>query len=96
MTKELGMSNYEALKTGTVNAARYIGNESVSGKIEEGCYADLVILNNNPLEDITATRDIFAVIKQGKYLSRDMLNDLLNETMNREIDKVTNVYEYIE
>ena len=48
------------------------------GKIAINNWADLVILNANPLEDINNTKEINAVIKQGKYFNRGQLDILLN------------------
>ena len=51
-------------------------NDSL-GKVKTGYIADLVILNNNPLENIENTLSINAVIKDGKYLGRKYLDSLL-------------------
>ena len=51
-------------------------NDSL-GKIKTGYIADLVILDNNPLENIKNTLSINAVIKDGKYLGRKYLDSLL-------------------
>lgn len=59
------ISNAEVLKIGTLNGARIIGKEDQIGSITIGKEADLVVLNNNPLEDISATRSIDIVINNG-------------------------------
>ena len=41
--------------------------------------ANLVLLNANPLEDISNTKAIFGLIHNGKYLDRDNLDNLLKE-----------------
>jgi imidazolonepropionase-like amidohydrolase len=43
------------------------------GVIEEGAFADLVVLDADPLEDIRNTRKIYAVIKNGELLDRARL-----------------------
>ena len=50
------------------------------GQIKVGAIADAVLLSANPLEDITATRSVEAVINRGVLLTRDQLNALV--TMN--------------
>lgn len=71
---EAGMSPQEALKTATVNPAKYFGLEGELGSIRESYWADLLILSANPLEDIRNTQKIEGVIKQGKYHGLDELN----------------------
>ena len=60
-----GLSNLEALQTATLNPAIYFDLEEQLGRLEEGYWADLVLLTDNPLNDITNTKKIAAVIKQG-------------------------------
>lgn len=65
---EMGMTPAAALETATVNAAQALGREDVSGKLEEGAIADMVLVNGNPLEDIYVLRregGIHAVFKDG-------------------------------
>lgn len=63
---EAGLSPQEALKTATINPAKYFRLENELGSIKENQWADLLILDANPLEDIRNTQKISAVIKQGK------------------------------
>jgi len=67
---EIGFSEMEALQAATVQAAKSIQLENV-GSIKEGNIADLVLLNNNPLEKIQHTQDIHFVIKGGKVYSQE-------------------------
>ncbi len=63
---EHGMDEYEALRTATINAAELLAAEDEIGSIDCGKYADLVILKENPLENISNIRQIELVIKDGK------------------------------
>ena len=72
-----GLTPFEALQTGTVNAARWFGNEQQTGTIAVSQNADLVLLDDNPLVDITNSRRIHAVILQGRFVSRSRLDELL-------------------
>ena len=47
-----GLTPREVLETATVNAARFLDKPEVSGSIEVGKTADLVLLNANPLDDV--------------------------------------------
>lgn len=73
---DAGLSPYEALQTGTVNVADYLGKED-SGLITVGAVSDLVLLNANPLDDIQNTTKIEAVMLGDKFLPRDSLNAML-------------------
>lgn len=74
---EVGLTPLEALKTATLNPAKYFEMENELGRIKENMWADMIILKENPLENIENTRNIEAVFKQGKYLDRKALDGLL-------------------
>ena len=74
-----GLTPMEALRTATVNPARFLGAEDLLGTIEQGKLADLVLLDANPLEDISNTTRIRAVMANGRYLDRDALDAVLAE-----------------
>jgi len=80
---EAGLTPMEALKTATLNPARYFGMEDELGSIEEGMWADLIILNSNPLDNIQNTEEIHTVIKQGNVLDPDQLNQIKVRLMNQ-------------
>ena len=64
-----GFTPLQALQTGTINPARFLGKTSEFGTVQMGRVADLVILRANPLDDIGNTRSIAGVISDGKYWS---------------------------
>jgi hypothetical protein len=74
---EAGMPVLAALRTATINPAIFLHRESLLGTVEKDKLADLVILNTDPLKDIRNTRDIFAVITNGKVIDRAALDTLL-------------------
>jgi imidazolonepropionase-like amidohydrolase len=74
-----GMTPAAALRTATVNPARYLGRELTLGTIERGKSADLVLLDANPLEDVANVRRIRAVIASGRFLDRSALDQLLTQ-----------------
>lgn len=77
--KEAGISTEEVLKTATINPAIYFGMEDELGRVKEGYWADLLLLDANPLDEIRNTQKINAVIKQGKLHTRDALDNLLQQ-----------------
>ncbi len=76
LVEDVGMSTEEALKTATINPARYFDMEDSLGSIKENMWADLLILDANPLEDINNTKKINTVIKQGKIFDENALNQI--------------------
>ena len=74
-----GLTPAEALRTATLNPARYLGATDSLGTVEEGKLADLVLLEANPLEDIGNSRRISVVVANGRYFDRAALDELLAE-----------------
>jgi imidazolonepropionase-like amidohydrolase len=62
---EAGLTPAEALRAATISAARMVGKERDLGTVETGKFADLVILDANPLDDIRNVTRIHKVIKGG-------------------------------
>lgn len=60
-----GLSEKKALQAGTVNAAALLGQSQQLGQIKAGFYADLVVVDNNPLENISQMENVAVVIKSG-------------------------------
>jgi len=81
---EIGFSELEALQAATINAAKSINLDNI-GVIKEGSIADLVILKENPLENITHTQTIDTIVKGGKvYSQEEILSHIPSE---EEVDK---------
>lgn len=74
-----GFTPLEALRTATLDPARFLGRTADFGTVEKGRVADLVLLDANPLEDVRRTRQIAAVVANGRYLSRADLDRMLAE-----------------
>ncbi len=72
---ESGLTPFEALQAGTVNVARFLGLNT--GVIETGYEADLVMLDSNPLEDISSTRRVHGVMVRGAWYPRREIEALL-------------------
>ncbi|MFO1304392.1 MAG: amidohydrolase family protein [Burkholderiales bacterium] len=74
---QAGLTPYEALATATTAPARFLGEQGRSGVVAPGARADLVLLDANPLADISATRRIEGVSLDGRWLTRDELQAML-------------------
>ncbi len=74
-----GLNPMEALQTATRNPAIYLGLTDMVGTIEQGKKADLVLLEANPLENISNTKRINAVIVNGKLFPRVSLDKMLKD-----------------
>lgn len=72
-----GLTPLEALQAAISSGPRYFKMEHQYGKIAPGFFADLLLLNANPLEEICNTRNIFAVFNKGKWYDRKKLDELL-------------------
>jgi imidazolonepropionase-like amidohydrolase len=75
LMKEAGLTNMQILQAATANAARLFGGETGAhiGRIENGCFADLVVLKSNPADDIAQASDIDTVIKNGVFYPADSI-----------------------
>jgi len=73
-----GLTNMQTLQTATRNAGEFLGLAD-TGTIEKGKRADLVLLDANPLDQISNTKKIRAVVLAGRYFSRADLDDLLHQ-----------------
>ena len=75
LMNEAGLTPIQILKCATANAAKLFGGETGAhiGRVESGYYADLVILNSNPLDDIKNASDIDTVIKNGVMYPADSI-----------------------
>jgi Tol biopolymer transport system component len=71
-----GMKPIEALRAATIGAAETIGRAAEFGSIEPGKYADLVILDADPREDIRNARAVSAVMKDGRLYDGATLDQI--------------------
>lgn len=78
---EKGISPMDALRTSTVNGAKFLGQTDDYGSISKGKVSDLVILEANPLENIENTQNIYSVIKGNQVFSQKDLQELLKNSI---------------
>ena len=78
--EETGIPEADVLKAATINGARAMRVDDRLGTIEKGKLADLVVVDGNPLADITHARDPVYVIRDGEVHSPA---DLLKQVENK-------------
>jgi imidazolonepropionase-like amidohydrolase len=81
---EAGFTPLEALQSATLNPAKFLGKTDAFGTIQARRMADMVLLDMNPLEDISHTRKIHAVVLGGRYFPlAAMRAEVLQEVVRR-------------
>lgn len=82
--KYVGVSNGFALYTATAKSAELAGIGDITGTIEEGKCADMIVSEENPLEDLKALRKLKFVIARGKVIKPKVKT---KKRVARELDK---------
>jgi imidazolonepropionase-like amidohydrolase len=77
---EAGIPNADVIRIATINGARAIGLGNQLGTIEAGKLADFFVVSGDPLEDITRTREIHTVVKNGEVFdSKQLLESVVGK-----------------
>lgn len=87
--KYVGVSNSFALYTATLNSAKLAGIGAVTGSIESGKCADMIVTRDNPLEDLRALRNVDMVIARGNIYDNPKVK--VRKNVAYELDKYLNV-----
>lgn len=74
-----GLPPLTVLQAATRNAAAYFGESEQWGSVAPGQRADLLLLNSNPLHDVSLTRTFAGVMVRGRWLPRSELDTLLEQ-----------------
>jgi hypothetical protein len=74
-----GLSPYDALKVSTTNTYDFLRERNNAGTVEPGKRANLVLLDKNPLEEISNTRTILGVMTQNRWLPKQEIEKRLKE-----------------
>jgi imidazolonepropionase-like amidohydrolase len=80
---QAGLTPQEALNSATLLSAQWLGIDKQIGSIETGKFADLVLLDENPLSDIKNTRKIAGVFVNGKWLDKTNIDKMLSDLETR-------------
>ena len=74
---EAGLTPYDAIKTGTSNAADYLNRVDDFGTVTKGKRADLLLIACNPLSDISCVNKQSGVMVRGRWLTKQELGQML-------------------
>ncbi len=67
----MGISPMDAIVSSTKTSAECLGLSDVTGTLEKGKAADVLIINGDPLADISALHSVNTVVKAGQVVKRD-------------------------
>ena len=66
----------EVLRAATIGGSKTIGRDAEFGSLEPGKFADLIVLDGNPLDDIRNTLSIEDVMKNGRLYDANTLDEI--------------------
>jgi imidazolonepropionase-like amidohydrolase len=78
-----GMTPLEAIRCATLYGAQYVGLDRDLGSLEPGKLADLVVMDNNPLENIQNSESIRQVMKNGRLYDALTMDEIGNHPRKR-------------
>ncbi|MFD0992549.1 amidohydrolase family protein [Tenacibaculum geojense] len=85
--KESGMSNWKIIQSSTVNGAKIFDKENELGTVTEGKKANLILLNQNPIENLDHLTKIHTVFNNGKVIKPDsLLKDTPRDLAQRQLN----------
>ncbi len=87
--QQAGMTGWEIIEASTINPAKGFGMGDTHGSVAVGKVADLVLLNGNPAEDISAFSSIEAVFKDGQPMAP---TTILSESPEQIVQRQLNAY----
>ena len=81
--KEAGLSNYEVLKTATINPTKTHKKFNHFGSIEKGKYANFIVTKNNPLKDLNSLKKPQWLMVKGRKINKTLLNIFKEKAKDR-------------
>jgi imidazolonepropionase-like amidohydrolase len=79
---EEGMTSMEAVKSATIFAAECLNIQHKTGSIKQGKSADLLLVDGNPLDDITALKQVKQVYRSGELCLDHLISNQIASNQN--------------
>jgi imidazolonepropionase-like amidohydrolase len=76
---DVGLTPFEALRSSTTEPFEYLGEIDRAGTIEVGKYSDLVLVNEDPLKDVSGASKIAGVLIRGRWVGIDEITKRMKE-----------------
>ena len=76
---DVGLTPYEALRTSTTTPFEYLGESDRAGTIAVGKQGDLLLVDENPLEDISAASKVAGVLIRGRWIGTEEIHKRMQE-----------------
>ncbi|MGH7596886.1 MAG: amidohydrolase family protein [bacterium] len=83
MLAQGGMTPLQVIRAATLHGAQYLGLDGDLGSLETGKLADLIVLNQNPLDNIQNSEHILFVMKNGRLYDAETMNEIGNHSRQR-------------
>ncbi|MDH5806101.1 MAG: amidohydrolase family protein, partial [Gemmatimonadota bacterium] len=83
MFEQGGMTPLESIRAATLNGARYLGLDDDLGSLEAGKLADIIVLSDNPLENVRNTESVELVMLNGRLYDAATMNEIGNYSDRR-------------
>lgn len=95
--KQAGMSNYDALKTATVNPTKVYDDYKQFGTIEIGKMANFVLSKENPLHDLSTLRNPEWVMVKGRLIDKPLIDEFKEKASDRNnyLATMIRVFKYV-
>ena len=74
-----GLTDLEILRTGTMEPALYFDQAEIFGQVKKGMAADLILVSDNPLENIEHLRSVEGVFVKGRWIDKKEIGERLEE-----------------
>ena len=81
---EAGLTPYQALKTGTVNAAAYLERSKDFGILTKGMRADLLLIECDPLSNVSCVKEQSGIMIGGRWFTKQDLSNMLKANAVKE------------
>ena len=76
---DVGLTPYEALRTSTTIPYEYLGESKEAGTIQVGKRTDLLLVDANPLENVSAASKISGVMMRGRWIAKEEIDRRMRE-----------------